>query len=104
MEVTLHLKPVHGDRMEDLIRKSHPGMAHWAGTGPDDKTCRECISFMQKGHYSASNKLHGSRLKDAPCRKFQKMMGKKGNDIPPTASACKFFEQNDRPPTLRAAQ
>lgn len=98
MDQSKHLKPIHDDRMQDLIRKSHPGMAHWAGTGPEGKTCRQCRFFYPEGHFSKSNKLYPGHLKPGACRRFQKMTGTKGEKVPHTAAACKFFSERDTPP------
>lgn len=36
----------------ERINKTTPGMAHFAGTGPQGKTCRQCLNVITHGHYS----------------------------------------------------
>lgn len=86
-----HLTLGHG-ALERNIRKSFAGMAHFAGTGPDDKTCRECQFWRSEG-WSA-----GGPLKAGACAKFRQMMQKPGPKVPHSASACKYFDENPMPP------
>lgn len=42
--------------VDAFARASYPGMAHFAGTGPRGKTCRECLFFNYGPHdYRAKN-------------------------------------------------
>ena len=82
---------------------THKGMAHFAGTGPTDKSCRECwnwkISGLSHAYYSKHGK-HGPTLKDHPCQKFRALTGSKGPDVPHESIACKYFESSDTPPSI----
>jgi hypothetical protein len=65
------------------VRATVPGMAHFAGTGPEGKTCRECIEWTLVGR---------KRL----CAKYRSLMDKWGDQyIPPLTAACKYFVQNE---------
>lgn len=65
------------------------GMAFWAGTGPDGKTCRGCTHWRADG-YMASSGL----LKDSICGKYKSMMhGAEGLGVPHYAKACKYFDE-----------
>lgn len=100
---SLHLTRGHDNRMSTLIRNTENGMAHWAGTGPDGKTCRECLSFVDRGHYSGADKFKAHTLKPGPCHKFKTLMSRKkfGPEISPKNMACRFFEQHEDPPAFR---
>jgi hypothetical protein len=58
-------------------------MAHWAGTGPTGKACRDCAAWVLVGRV---------RL----CDKYKRMMGKDEWEtkkvIPSGTAACKYFE------------
>lgn len=84
-----------------LARSTHPGMAHFAATGPKMATCRECIHWTgcggQNGRY-AKKGMGGGGLKPRACAKFKSMMQGIGPAVPPDAAACKYFERNDNAP------
>jgi len=67
-------------------RISYPGMAHFAGTGPDGKYCRDCI------HWDRRPDDRTIVAKPAPCKKYSKMMRGIGKNVPGSAFACKYFE------------
>lgn len=76
--------------------KTMPGMAFWAGTGPEGKTCRECKHWAFDG-YLASSGL----LKDAQCDKYTRMMnGNPGGKLPHYMPACKYFELDSTAPSI----
>ena len=69
-------------RKEDAL----PGMAHFAGTGPINKKCGDCVfrgyfrhEFDVKRHYG--------------CRKSKSLTGKNGPEVQVEWRACKYFEQ-----------
>lgn len=75
-----------------------PGMAHWAGTGPKGKQCRECLFWTgcggERGYYSG-----GNGLKPRSCKKYMDLMsGKRGPAVPYYTPACRHFAQSDKPP------
>jgi hypothetical protein len=83
---------------EDSIRKTFGGMAHFAGTGPEGKTCRECIHWAYKrdGYHAKSGK-HANMIKPQRCLRYSQLsQGKAGEAVPAQASACKYFEQSDQ--------
>jgi hypothetical protein len=62
-----------------LVRVTVPGMAHWAGSGPEGETCGGCAEWTRLGN---------KRL----CAKYRYMMGEWGKRyIPPLTAACKYF-------------
>lgn len=61
--------------------RSYPGMAHFAGTGPRNKLCKDCASYI-----------------GSDCAKYRAMTGqspKRG--IPPATPACKYFVKPELP-------
>lgn len=86
-----NLTRAHG-ALEANIRMSHAGQAHFAGTGPDGKTCRMCEHWKSEG-YAASG-----ILKPVRCTKYQQLTGKPGSAVPHSAPVCKYFSENEKPP------
>lgn len=84
------------DRMR---ARTHDGQAHWGGTGPDGKTCRECASW-EGGEYRATTTMGGGALKPARCAVFRHLTGQEGKAFPHTARACKHFQQAGNPPSV----
>lgn len=84
------------------IHQTHAGMAHFAGSGPDDKTCRECEHWGHQNPPSrtSSKTLMGGELNDAICIKAKSMMGLKTPRVPHDARACKYFTQDVNPPDV----
>lgn len=95
------------EKSEEGIRKTPNGMAHWTGSGPKGKTCRECHHYSNEGRHAAGAKGHAAgQLKPGRCwktieiRKAQEMT-RKGTKPPKFAwhmAACKYFEQHPNPP------
>lgn len=87
-QVSLHLTEPDvalGQKHKDTFS----GMAFWAGTGPEEKSCRGCSHWRSDG-YMASSGL----LKDSICGKYKALMhGTEGLRIPHYAKACKYFEE-----------
>jgi hypothetical protein len=85
--------------IDTLARASHPGMAHFAGTGPRLKTCRECAFWAHKPYdYRAKNGKFRGLILPATCNKYRQMTQQVGDKIPDDAAACKYFEENPSPP------
>jgi hypothetical protein len=84
---------------------THVGMAHFAGTGPAGKVCRECKFWREatKHQYYTSTSRHGPTLKPVPCAKFTRLTGKLGPGVPHGAQACKHFEAAENPPPIKRA-
>ena len=95
------------DETERGLRITPRGMAHWSGTGPEGKTCRECAHYTNEGRYTSSNKRHATgQLKPGLCRETMRMQkaqemtkrSTKPPKFPWHMSACKRFEQHPNPP------
>lgn len=92
---------------EAQIRSTFPGMAHIGGTGPADKTCRECQRWTEdaygKRQPAEYNQIH--TLKGATCGRFIAMMGRVLQGSPPKvphdAAACQFFEPAEHAPPIK---
>jgi hypothetical protein len=73
------------------IRASYPGMAHFAGTGPQGQTCRACIHWTGCGDPVGYSSKFGTP-NPRRCAKFQSLMnGKRGDKVPHDARACRHF-------------
>jgi hypothetical protein len=93
-----HLTEAPHDR---AARATHPGMAHFAGTGPHGKTCRECSFWAHTQYdYRSKNGKYAGEIKPASCKKFRALMHEEGPQIPHMAAACKYFEQNEAVPGI----
>jgi hypothetical protein len=65
------------------LRRTVPGMAHFAGTGPVGETCGTC------GYLSEVT--HRGRCINR-CAKFTELMqGKVGDSVPKHTPACRYF-------------
>jgi hypothetical protein len=86
-----------------LSRRTHEGMAHFAGTGPEDRTCRECEHWMSRGKWSREGDLGmGGEPLDSPCAKARQfMMKRRTASVPHDACACKWFVLSERPQPLK---
>lgn len=79
--------------LSEQIKKTHEGMAHWAGSGPAGATCRMCKHWNYRG-YKKDPGFGRPELKDATCGRFISMCARsKGLPIPHNADACKYFEE-----------
>ena len=105
-------KPLVDESTHDrsIKARSHPGQAHFGGTGPAGKTCRECWHFeiQQADHGGAPTTFSYTQadLKPGTCAKFAAMMRVNScPSFPHSAAACKYFEVNPSPPAaLRSEQ
>lgn len=95
-DIQEHLAPAPFDR---AARITHPGMAHFAGSGPALKTCRECEFWggPQPDYRSKNGKWRGL-IKPARCRKYRALTGAIGDEIPDDAAACRHFEESEKIP------
>jgi hypothetical protein len=85
--------------LDQIARATHPGMAHFAGSGPELKTCRDCKFWEHDRHnYYAKRGKHHGRARPATCRKFRQLTNAAGTAIPDDAAACRYFEQADPVP------
>lgn len=80
-----------------------PGQAHFAGTGPHGKTCRQCEYWsgcgVESGYHPQFGKFRGE-LKKRPCERHAALMNKVGPGVPHDAPACKHFVENTSPPAI----
>lgn len=81
----------------EMVRNTPSGMAHWAGTGPKGRTCRECLYFGGPPGSKPEYNTHGL-LKKAKCLQYTTLSHRDGRPIPHDSAACKFFHENDKPP------
>ena len=73
--------------------QAKPGMAHFAGTGPNNKTCKDCK------HRGYEREAAGGRVyRYYGCGKYREIMGKIGAEVDSNYAACRYFEQRDKPP------
>jgi len=71
-----------------LVRNTFHGMAHWAGSGPQGKTCATCQ------HFGTVYQYEGAKPKKDRCKLYFKMMeGKIGNQIPANTMSCKHYSE-----------
>jgi hypothetical protein len=75
------------------------GMAHFAGTGPDGKTCGDC---KFRGYYRQRQQpawdacLQREVVKTyrhSGCEKFKRLAGHHGPAVDADNKSCKYFEQ-----------
>jgi hypothetical protein len=94
------LTPVHEPALRSQIETSYCGMAHFAGTGPEGATCRQCAHWSsESGHYKRDDGV----LKPRRCRRFASLNGgSAGDGVPHFALACRHYVANPRPPTPEA--
>jgi len=87
-----HLTPGPFDRM---AKDTFPGQAHFAGTGPELKTCRECAHWDHAGahDYRSKRGMFSGLIQPARCRQFKELTGTHGDKVPDDAAACKHFSQ-----------
>jgi hypothetical protein len=79
-----------------------PGMAFFAGTGPQGKTCGDCAHLgyrrqSQVGHWSEKLQQEIYRsYRVQKCAVFKSMTGRHGANIDVYYHACKYFEPKPR--------
>lgn len=70
-------------------KMTHAGMAYFAGSGPTMARCGSCLHWS---NFEAGREPTPAQ-KSAACREYTRLMaGKKGPQVPATASACKYYE------------
>lgn len=95
------MKLTGGGALDNMRARTRLGQAHFAGSGPPGKTCRECAYFGVSG-YSESTRI----LKDGPCKKFVEISHEtqrsgKAPTFPHTALACKYFKAAEVPAPIK---
>lgn len=99
---TQHLKDGHEPSVAVSIKKTYPGMAHFAGTGPERAFCRTCVFWKS----ATGSHEYGSgtfpTLRDHPCQKFRQLSGKVTNcRVPSHAEACRHYQASPNPPPIQ---
>jgi hypothetical protein len=91
-----HMTKLPGVPDRDDIR---PGMAYFAGTGPQGKTCGDCahhgyqrevISPRPDGSTAWHHKYHGG------CRRYKQLAGHDGPVVKKAYPACREFHQKEK--------
>jgi hypothetical protein len=77
-------------QFNEMVRNTPSGMAYWAGSGPEGKTCRECRN-LGKAQYSTSGMLKATK-----CDKY--------TELSYDSRACKYFIQSENPPSIMATK
>ena len=105
------LTRAHAPGTATMIEASRPGMAHFAGTGPEGRTCRECLQWASRWRSievderieAKDFKRSGGVLAARRCRKFWRMTNhQRGKGLPPGTPACRHFVENpDAPPVVK---
>lgn len=95
-----NLTKAHGE-LQQNISQTYAGMAHFAGTGPRNASCRGCAHWI----YSEAERLVFRRdpdtkvLKLRRCHKFQRMTQcENARAVPHFALACRHYDPDDRAP------
>lgn len=86
------------------IAQTCGGMAHFAGTGPGGRTCRQCESWCRGAKKFRRDKVsEGGGLHPRRCRSFSRLMqGLDGAGVPHDARACRHFVEASAPPPVVA--
>lgn len=66
-----------------------PGMAFWAGSGPDGAKCGGCVFYG----YSYQKTNGDATKKTSSCAKFWKATGRHGGSLDKAQVGCKYFER-----------
>lgn len=75
-----------------------PGMAHFAHTGPEDTSCRQCALW---GSSSRFKRDEGGVLKPRRCNKFARLAyGALGAGVPADTPSCRHFTPREGAPDL----
>ena len=82
----MNLTNMFDEDSERGLRKTPPGMAYWAGTGPTGNKCRDCV------HFSGKEGKKGTCEKTVNYLQVQKSRVK-AQKFP--ADACKYFHRGD---------
>jgi hypothetical protein len=95
MHNTPYLTAGGSAELEHQIRQTHPGQAHWAGSGPLDCVCGECAHL---GYWRQIRNSHGEVVhtrKASGCAMFHRLTGGHGPAVPASAGACRHFQRKE---------
>jgi hypothetical protein len=81
------------DVLDQQIRATHRGQAHFAHGGPFAATCGECVylGYFRQHYNRAGDPIKATHT--GGCAKFLALTGRHGAVVPPHASACKYFQR-----------
>jgi hypothetical protein len=74
------------------------GMAYFSGTGPEGKTCGDCLhrGYRRESQNGTWNELKKemtyTSYRVQKCARFKSMTGHHGTDIAADNKCCKYFE------------
>src|SRR3954451_9751862 len=93
MKTSSYLTPGYSPELAIQIKRSYPGMAHFACTGPFGATCGECLflGYWQQRRNGIGEIVKTERV--GGCEKYKQLTGKLGPVVPPRADACRYFER-----------
>ena len=86
----MKLTETHAPEIEQAHKQTQPGMAFWAGSGPEGRRCSGCQFFNSEGKYASGGRM--GQVKPGPCLKYKAMMRRLGPKIAADNRACKYFE------------
>lgn len=69
-----------GSVSRNLVADTEIGMAHFSGTGPHGKRCKQCMHFQPIG-------------KKMACEEFIRLTGDRKKSITGKAAACRHFQK-----------
>lgn len=84
-------------KVDEQLAQTHHGQAHFATTGPEGRTCRECrwwAHLKQKWH------PYNGALRDSRCIKFKRLTGRRGKPVPHYAASCSHFQEGEHIPDV----
>ena len=77
----------------NVQRLSEPGMAFFAGTGPEGKICGKCkFKAYWRERLNKSGFPIGGGARSQGCAKFHSLTGMHGPEFNGDVPACKYFE------------
>lgn len=107
MKTLGHSTHIFDNVTPDAVRRTVAGMAHWAGTGPQGKTCRQCVHWTggkyRYGPHSGNHQPY--ELKPGKCGQYKRLTGRqvKAEKIAHSTRACRHFAENANPPPITRA-
>jgi hypothetical protein len=97
MKNSNYMITAYAPKLEHQIRKSYPGQAHFAGSGPPKTKCIDCAAYgyWQQIYDKSGNTKRSKRHRG--CKVFRSLTGSDGPSFPgKKAEACKYFIKEDR--------
>ena len=93
LTLTPNLTRGFSDVLDQQIRATYEGQAHFAHGGPFGATCAECVYL---GYFRQVRSKSGDVVKavhHGGCKKFHEFTSKHGPVVPGHAAACRHFER-----------